>query len=144
MKRRVHRTVELAEDLGRRRARRQQSGPGDRLEIRKPGLDHGRQLGQERAPLRARDRERAQPAFLDERKQDRNALECELDVAGHHILDRWTAAAIGHMHHVDPRARLERFADEVRQGADPAGGEVDLAGIGLGVGDELLHRSGRH
>ena len=44
------------------------------------------------------------------------------------------------MHHVDPGHVLEQLARHVRRGADAGRGHVDLAGIGLGVGDELWKR----
>jgi hypothetical protein len=42
--------------------------------------------------------------------------------------------------YVDAGARLEHFADQMRQYADAAGGKIHLARVGLGVGDQFLHR----
>ena len=44
------------------------------------------------------------------------------------------------MHHLGAGARLEQLDGVVRQAADAAGAVVELAGIGLRVGDQLGHR----
>ena len=52
-------------------------------------------------------------------------------------------AAIGHVHHVDAGHHPEQYAGEMGQVSGPARGQVDLAGIGLGIGDELGDGLGR-
>jgi hypothetical protein len=47
------------------------------------------------------------------------------------------------VHHVDPCGLLEELGGEVRRRPNTRGAEVDLARIGLGVGDQLLHVLGR-
>jgi hypothetical protein len=46
------------------------------------------------------------------------------------------------VHHVDAGHQLELLARHVNARADAGRGEVELAGIGLGVGDELRNRLG--
>ncbi len=46
-----------------------------------------------------------------------------------------------HVDEVDARREAEHFAGQVRDVAGARVREVELAGIGLGVGDELLNRS---
>src|SRR5215813_5292867 len=58
--------------------------------------------------------------------------------------ERWPAAAIRHVHYVDARHHLEQFARQMRCGSGAAGGHVHLAGIRLGIRDELRNRFGRH
>ena len=43
------------------------------------------------------------------------------------------------VHHVDPGGLLEELRGEVRCGADAGGAEIELARVGLRVGDQLLH-----
>src|SRR5215472_16054594 len=49
-------------------------------------------------------------------------------------------AAIRHVRHLDAGGELDHFTGEMRRGADPGGCEVEPAGIGLGIGDELSER----
>ncbi len=58
-----------------------------------------------------------------------------------HVRDGRRRAAIRHVHHVDARQHLEQLARHVDRRAVAGGGHVELAGIGLGVGDEF--RNGR-
>ena len=83
-------------------------------------------------------------ARLDQRHQHARRLEGHLHIAGHQIGDRGSAAFIGHVHDVDAGARLEQLTGEMGQHADAARGKIDLARIGLGIGDELGHRMRRH
>jgi hypothetical protein len=55
-----------------------------------------------------------------------------------------TLPATRSVHDVDAGARLEHFADQMRQHADAARGKIHLARIGLGIGDQLLHGVRRH
>ena len=52
-------------------------------------------------------------------------------------LQRGIAALVGHMSHLDTGHRHQEFRGEVAGRADTGGREVDLAGPGLGQGDEL-------
>jgi hypothetical protein len=47
------------------------------------------------------------------------------------------------VHEIDAGEHLEQFGRHVRAGADALGGKVDLARIGLGIGDQLWDRLGR-
>lgn len=62
------------------------------------------------------------------------------DTAAEHVLQRRGAALVGHVHGVDPGDVVQQFAGQVRGGAGAGGGEVQLAGLALGLGDELAER----
>ncbi len=64
----------------------------------------------------------------------------ELRGAGEQRLHHLAAARIGNVHEVDPGAQLEQLHREVPLGADPGRRIVELAGRGLGLGDEVEHR----
>ncbi len=64
----------------------------------------------------------------------------DLDVAAQHVGDGLHAALVGHVHDVDVGRHLQHLADELRLRA-LAEAEVELAGIGPGVGHQLLHGS---
>ena len=58
-------------------------------------------------------------------------------------MQRRRAAAIRHVHHVDPGHHLEHLGGDVVGVAGAGRGVIDLARVGLGVGDELGNRLGR-
>ena len=66
------------------------------------------------------------------------------DLAGQKIDHGGRAAAIGHMHDVDAGLQLEELAGEMVGGAVARAAERQLAGILLGVGDELRDVVDRH
>ena len=53
-------------------------------------------------------------------------------------------AAIRDVDEIDAGHHLEQFAGDMQRRADAAGRHVDLAGIGLGIGDEFRDRLRRH
>jgi hypothetical protein len=57
--------------------------------------------------------------------------------------DRFRAAPVRHADDIDAGARLEELGGEMRQATDSGMGIVELAGVGLGLIDELLERLGR-
>ena len=76
----------------------------------------------------------------------RQIVEQHIDLAGQQIGIDAGRAAIGHMHDVELGHELEQLARHVHRGAVAGRREGELAGIGLGVGDELgngLHRQRR-
>src|SRR5262249_26869722 len=70
--------------------------------------------------------------------------EHDVDVAGDQVGQRRTAAAIWHVADSHARHRLEQLAGQMRGGADALGGIVELVGIRLRIGDQLLQARGRH
>ena len=60
-------------------------------------------------------------------------------MTGDHILQRGRRAFVGDVHDVDLGLGLEQFAGEMRGGAVPGRGEVELARARLGERDQLLH-----
>ena len=58
-------------------------------------------------------------------------------MAAEHVGDGGRDPAIGNVHDVDVGGRLEQFAGEVGDRAGAGRAEIDLAGIGAGIDDEL-------
>ena len=133
-----------ATTAARRCRRRHQAHPRGDDEILHAGFRHGRHVGQQRRRFVAGHRERAQLAGLDlpERRADR--VELRLHLAGDQILARRRRAAIGHMRVRRADLEPEHHGAQMRRGADAAGGERDLAGIGAVERDEFGQRLGRH
>ena len=65
-------------------------------------------------------------------------------MAGDEILDGGRRATIRHVHEIDAGDLLELLAHDVAGGAVALRGVGELAGVGLGMGDELAHRLGGH
>ena len=74
----------------------------------------------------------------------RNVVEHHLHLPGDQIGERRRAAAVGHVDHVDARQHLEQFARHMDRGPVAGGRHVELAGIGLGVGDQFGDRLDRN
>jgi hypothetical protein len=72
-----------------------------------------------------------------------NIVKHQIDVLAHHIVEGWRAATVGDVHHVAPCHALEESGRQVHRRADTGGGVVELARIGLGMGDEVSHAVGR-
>ena len=130
--------VEPGHGLLRRAGRRHQAEPCGELD-RQPLFDHGRHIRQHIGALLGRDAERARAAVLDARDGERHHVEHHEDVAGDQILLRRSRALVGHVGDVDSGRELEQFAADVAGGADALRGVGQLAGVRLGVGDQLLH-----
>ena len=79
--------------------------------------------------------------MLDDR---RHVVEDHLDLAAEQIGERGRGAAIGHVLHLDARHRHEHFAGQMHRRAVARRRHVDLARIGLRIGDELGDRLRRH
>ena len=94
--------------------------------------------------LLGRDAERAHAAGLDRPERERHHVEHHVDVAGGEVLRRRRRALVGHVRDVDAGLQLEQLARDVAGGADALRRIGQLAGIGLGVGDQLLDRFRRH
>ena len=74
-------------------------------------------------------------------RRDRvEALEHELHAAGDQVVDRRRAAAIGHVHDLGAGHELEQLAADVAGRAVARRRIGELAGIGLGVRDQVLDR----
>jgi hypothetical protein len=77
------------------------------------------------------------------RQRGDHHIKADLHLAGEQVGDHWRAAAIGDMHHVDAGHLLEQLASEMRGGADAERSHGDLAGIRVGVVNQLGNRFGR-
>ena len=71
------------------------------------------------------------------RDHRRHVVEDDLHLSAQHIGERRRCAAIGNVLHFHAGHRHEQFAREMHRRAVARRGHVHLAGIGLGVGDEL-------
>ena len=76
----------------------------------------------------------------DQRAQDGDVLERRVHGLAQHRGVGFAAAAVRHAGHLGAAAQHEQLAREMRQAAGAGVRVVDLAGIGLGVVDELLDR----
>ena len=73
----------------------------------------------------------------------RDRRERHRDMAAEQIGQRRAGALVGNMHQRDAGGAGEIFAGDVAGGAGAGRAEIDLAGIGLGVGDQLGDGFGR-
>ena len=55
-------------------------------------------------------------------------IRIDVDLAGQQGIERRRRAAVGHMHQIDLRLRLEPRAEQVPEGSAAARGDVDAAG----------------
>src|SRR5262245_40818987 len=92
--------------------------------------------------LRARYGQRLDLALANERQHRRGRRPVDVDAAAQHVGDDKRPAAVGNAGDIEPMPVIEIFGEELRH--RPLGeAETELAGIGLGVGDEFGHRIGR-
>ena len=127
--------------ISRRRAGgHQQALPGFRRRVGDAGLQqrrHLRQVGPAGAPGH---RQAAQLAALDLRHRHRQRGDRRRHRAAEQRRRRRTRAAERHVHHVDPAAQVDEFADQVRQRAGPRRRIAEGAGLCLGARDERRDR----
>ena len=73
----------------------------------------------------------------------RNIVEHHLHHAGEHVGECRRAAPVRHMLHVDAGEHLEQFTGHVDRRPVPGRRHVELARVGLGVGDQFRDRLDR-
>src|SRR5262245_53056795 len=139
---RVDLLVELVDDLGRRGLRCADAIPCARL-VAWHELSHSWDARQRVRAHRGRYRERPQPAGLDVLNRHERRDEQDLHLSAEQVRYRRRSAAIRHVHHVDPRHHLEQLARHMGCGSVAGRCHVDLAGVRLGIGDELGNGLGR-
>ena len=71
------------------------------------------------------------------RQQERHVGYDHLDVPAEHVGHGRADAAIGDMHEFELGLGLEQLARQMRDRAGPRRAEIDLAGMGARVGDEV-------
>ena len=135
--------VEPRDDLLRHGRRTERAVPHRHL-VARHGLGDGRHIGQQRRALRLGDAEQLEPAGLDVLEALRAGGEEQLHLSADRVGDRRRAAAIRHVQHLDAGHALEQRGAQMIGRAGPGRRIGDLAGIGLGVGDELRDRVRRH
>src|SRR5262245_58512894 len=134
--------VELVDDLSRRVPGRADPIPLARLEARQE-FSHSWDARQRLRARRARYRQRTQLAGLDVLNRHERRDEQDLHLSAEQVRYRRRSAAIRHVHHVDPRHHLEQLARHMGCGSVAGRCHVDLAGVRLGIGDELGNGLGR-
>ena len=138
------RVVQLVDDRLRRAGRRDDAPPVGRHIAGHAGFGDGRQVGQDRAALRAAGGERPQLAALDVRHRLHDRGEHHLGFAGDHREHGRPAAFVGHVLHVDIGGQLEQFAAQMLKAADAGGRIVEHARLFLGERQQFLDRMHRH
>ena len=128
--------VEFCDHILRRAGRRGEAIPANDFEARQR-FRHGRQLGRQRRALRSGYRQRADFAGLGERQQRGRGTEHHRNLAASEIGRRGSRALVRHVDDVDASRVLEQLAGQVQRRADPGRAIGQLAGIGLGIGDQF-------
>ena len=100
-------------------------------------LGERRNVRQRLGARRGGHRQCAQRARFDMPERRRQLGECHLDLSADQISHRGRGAAIRDMSQIRTGHHLEIFADDVRGRTVAARAHRDLAGIGLGIGDEF-------
>src|SRR5262245_36779343 len=121
----------------------QKSRPAAPRQLRETGLSHRRHIREVRVSRLARNRESMELSFLNEGEKIRDRAEIHIHPAAKQIGHCLRAALVGNQSHVDSGRDLEHLSEDVR----PAGkrdAPVQFAWIGLGVGNQVLHRLRRY
>ena len=135
--------VKLFDDRHLGLGRRTDGVPGLRHDLRIAGLRHGGDVRQHVDAFVGRHREHARLAALVQLIDRRELDEAEIDMAGDQIGQSERRALVGQVHQLGAGEAHEQFGREVRRGADALRSIIELAGVGLGVGNEFLHGLGR-
>src|SRR5262249_34365174 len=135
--------VERRDDLGRRAPGGAKANPAGRLVALEETVDR-RHLRQERKPRGCGHAQRAKLASVDVRQRGRRHVEHHLHLTGEEIGHRRGRALVGDVRQIHAGDELEQLPRDVMRAADAGRGHVQLAGIGLGVGNKLGDGLGRH
>ena len=137
----LHVGVDLVAHCRGQAARCDEHDEGVDLQAGRPArLGDGRHFGQLRDALRRGDRDVAQLAGLVTPWLDGIAGEAPADVAGADRGVELRDLAERHVLHLDAAHHLELLAAQVARAADAPGAVAQLAGAGLGRGDQVGHR----
>ena len=118
--------------------------PAQPLElVGRHGVGHGRHVRQRRRARRRGHRNGAHFAGTDMGDRRGEHVEHHLHPAADQVGQGLRRTAIGHVDDVDAGHELEQLGRDMGSGAVARRGEVELAGIGLGIGDELGNRFDR-
>src|SRR5262245_12321443 len=130
------------DDRGRRACGRCEPVTNGGRETRYGRFGNRRHIRQKRGAVRRGHREREQLASFDLAQDRRERQHHHRDMAADEIADRLAVALIGDTSEFDPCAADEHLGCHVADGARHEA-IVDLAGIGLGVGNQLGGRARR-
>ena len=117
-----------------------QAGPGRCAIARHARLRDGRQVRERRRSLVAAHRERPDLAGLGGAGNAIEALEHQIDVPGDQVVDRRRAAPVRHVLDLRAGHEFEQLAADMAGRAIARRRVGELARIGLGLLDQLLHR----
>jgi hypothetical protein len=134
--------VDLLHDGLGRAGRRDQGKPGAGDQAGQADLGGIGHIGCNRAASLAGKAQEFHLLGLLEPKCCRDVADEDIDAAGDDVDQGRALALVGHVHHFDARHRRQHLRREVRGRAVALRGVGHLAGIGLGIGDQLLRRVG--
>ena len=113
--------------------------PGVRLVAGDTRLMQRRHLGQMAGARSCGNTERLELAAPDQRCRRSGIGEIHRHMTRHHVVERLTATAIGHVLHLDAGHVHEQLAENVMHRADAGGCVAELAGLALGERNQLFH-----
>ena len=134
--------VHLLHDGVRRAGRRHESEPRDGDEIGQAEFGCGRHVGRHRAARAAGQAQKLRLPGLLEAQRGGDVADEDVDPAGGEIDQRRPLALVGDVDDLDAGHGGEHLRRQVRGRAVALRGIGHLAGIGLGVGDQLLEAAG--
>ena len=135
--------MNLVCDGRRRLGRGHQARPGHGHKTRQDFIHRGH-IRQGRVTLFATHCDDLELFLLDLRHGGGQALEHQVHLARHEVGVGGRAAFVGNVDDIQTGGELEQFPGQVGGGARTAGGVIELAGVGLGVGDQFPQVVGWH
>ena len=135
--------VDLLDDRIGRAGWRNDGEPRAGNQVGQADLRRIGRVGRDRAAAAPGDPEELHLSRLLEAQGRGDVAEEDIDAAGRDVQQRRPFALVGDVHELHARLGREHFRGQVRCRSVALACIGHLAGIGLGVGDELLGRSGR-
>ncbi len=140
LERLVHLGVETRDDRLRQSGRSEEAEPRRRLAERRDDLGHGRHVGKFRIAGRLQHRKNLHLTGLGCCVRIGHRDEHHRNVASDHVLHGRRDAAIGHMLDLHAGGLVEQLAHEMEHRPHARTAVGQLIRMGLGIGDQLLHR----
>ena len=131
--------IDLGGQLGLQASGCIHAKPGHRRVAGQARFGHRGQLGRKLGALGAGDGQRTQAAAGHMGHAGGDGIKQHMHLAGGQIADGLGRALVGHMGQGDAGLGCKGRRVQVHDGAIAAGGVVQLAGVGLGIADQLLH-----
>ncbi|MNT20174.1 hypothetical protein D3C72_1554740 [compost metagenome] len=131
--------VEGIDNIGWRSGRYHHALPRAHFEIRHYRFGQGGRIRQLRATSLAADRQRVELAVAHEAQRVVQGVRHELHLATDQVCHGGRAATVRHVYRVNTYRTQEQQSAQVRDVASAGGPVGKLAGVSLGVADELTH-----